>query len=398
MSRRRIALDRLKQATMEAQPSDEVWHTLSRRISEQKVIPIIGGSVRTEMVFDISYEEEPAEGEGSGANSDSADNGNADSNGANNGSASHGGDEHEMTVEEEITDAWATSISYPMPDSFKVARVAQFNRVMSDDEEQAKRKYLDFQKQILLALAQEDIGPDKYDELHSQLNEWGFADIVSELGYPKFADPEQDPLRILAKLPLPIYVTTSYYDFLERALRAENKEPRTQVCFWPGAPMNVQDEHIPDPTFKPDPKNPLVFHLHGLETYPKTLVLSEDDYMDFVIRISQDTDTSNPLIPPVLWESVTDASLILLGYRLQDWDFRVLFRGIINAKHSRLRNRSFVIQLEPDELGEISNHAAAKRYFEAYFEPSKFSVHWGDAPSFVDKLWDEWNKYRRGQA
>ena len=36
----------------------------------------------------------------------------------------------------------------------------------------------------------------------------------------------------LAKLNLPVYVTTSYYDFLEKALEHAGKQPRTEISYW----------------------------------------------------------------------------------------------------------------------------------------------------------------------
>jgi hypothetical protein len=52
-------------------------------------------------------------------------------------------------------------------------------------------------------------------------------------------------------------------------------------------------------------------------------VLTEDDYLDFLVKVSWD----NTVIPPRIAEALTDSSLLLLGYHLQDWDFRVMFRG-----------------------------------------------------------------------
>jgi hypothetical protein len=239
---------------------------------------------------------------------------------------------------------------------------------------------------------------DLVAELKSQIVTRTFADVTCELDYPKFKDGQEDPLRILAKLPLHIYVTTSYYDFLERALQAEDKTPRTQVCFWAGEPRDVAPEHRADPNFVPTKDKPLVYHLHGFEKYPESIVLSEDDYLDFLVRISQDTDANAPIIPLYLREALTESSLILLGYRLQDWDFRVLFRGIINAKHSNLRRFSLAIQLDPAQQQSVENAAGAQKYLQEYFEPAKFRVEWGDTESFIKKLWQEWNKWRQSQA
>ena len=39
--------------------------------------------------------------------------------------------------------------------------------------------------------------------------------------------------------------------------------------------------------FVPTPANPLVYHLHGHLEMPQSLVLTEDDYLEFLVRISR---------------------------------------------------------------------------------------------------------------
>jgi hypothetical protein len=194
-------------------------------------------------------------------------------------------------------------------------------------------------------------------DLRSQVDAFDFSDIAHQLDYPYFADARtEDPLRLLAKLPLSVYVTTSYYDFMERALDSEGRHPRTQICFLFGEPSNVAPEHRPDPDIVLTPERPLVYHLHGFERYPESLVLSEDDYLGFLARVSEEgKDTKMPFVPLYLSDALAVSSLILLGYRLHDWDFRVLFRGIIRAKKGAEMYRSaqgkfgLAIQLDPKE-------------------------------------------------
>lgn len=358
---------------------DDFWGELNRRIKEGTVIPIISNTVRNDYIFNLTDTE-------------------TDDQVAADVVAEEG---EELTVDEQLAMLWAEQLNYPFPDKNSLVRVAQYNQVESVDAEEAKIKYLKFLKLCLLDLAEEvdERVADLVAELKSQIVTRTFADITYELEYPKFGVGQEDPLLILAELPLPIYVTTSYYDFLERALqKIPGKSPRTQVCFWNGEPRDVAPEHRVDPTFVPTKDKPLVYHLHGFEKYPESLVLSEDDYLDFLVRISQDMDANAPIIPLYLREALTESSLILLGYRLQDWDFRVLFRGIINAKHSSLRRFSLAIQLDPTQQHGVENAEEAQRYLKKYFEPAKFRIEWGDTGSFIKKLRQEWNKWRQSQA
>jgi hypothetical protein len=207
-------------------------------------------------------------------------------------------------------------------------------------------------------------------------------------------------LKILASLDIPIYLTTSYHDFMERALVAADKTPRTQLCFWNLETENVDEEHRPISSYKADIKNPLVFHLFGLEQYPNSMVLSEDDYMDFLVRVARDEagDSGDRVIPPYLEAELRDSSLLLLGYRLQDWDFRVLFRGLLKDDLNQVRQRreGVAIQLNPKDQPEVKREKDAKTYLSKYFKAANIRVHWGSTDDFIVSLCKEWQKRTPG--
>jgi hypothetical protein len=353
--------------------ADSEWSELNRRINLGQVIPVISNSLRYDSIFaqlvEQAKEADPDNCQPIRAQSEAI-----------------------------LSQVWADKIDYPLPDRQALARVAQFNRSRSRDDEQGKVDYLEFIKDSLLAYA-ENLGEEKsvMDELYSRVHESTFSDLVQELEYPRLATGKEDPLRILARLPLPIYVTTSYHDFVERALLAEKKHPVTQVCFWSGQPLNIAPEHKENKDFVPTADAPLVYHLFGFERYPTSMVLSEDDYLDFLVKVTQDTDVERSVIPVNLKSALSVSSLIMLGYRLQDWDFRILFRGIINSRQSTSRGFSFIIQLDPDQQYHVEDVAEARKYLETYFQPRQFNVAWGDVDQFLARLWDEWNKWRQGQ-
>ena len=297
-----------------------------------------------------------------------------------------------LTVNEQLTKEWAESINYPMSDDHNLARVAQYYQVSEKDILLAKTKYLRFLNSCLLSMNKEADYQDVVSQLKLRLQERTFSDIVSQLDYPRFQPGADDPLRLLAKLPLPIYVTTSYHSFMERALEAENKKPRSQVCFWSGGKSRAKAEHWPDPDFEPTPLTPAVYHLYGLENYPQTLVLSEDDYMNFLISVAEDTNTQNPIVPLKLREVLAESRLILLGYHMQDWEFRALFRFLLKFRKNELSPRSTVIQLKPRPK-KLEDEKRSLAYLLQYFDKKQFDVEWTNAEEYIQKLWNEWNKY-----
>ena len=355
-------LEALKQKN-KAQGDQVDRSEIFQRVRDGKVIPIISNSIAFEKIFSLSS------------------------------------DSPEEPVDHFIARTWAELIGYPLKDDFDLARVALYNRVKSRDPEQAKRQYITFLKQILVELGKADEKTaDAALEMENQLNELTLTDIANDLGYPAYPDPDHDPLRLLARLNLPIYVTTSYFDFLERAIIAEGRTPLTQVCFWSGDETSVLPEHRTDPNFVPTPQTPLVYHLYGLEKYPRTLVLSEDDYLAFLVEATKGPDVHKPVIQLYLADALRSMSLILLGYKLDDWDFRVLYRGIVKPGLTSLRSFGLIVQLEPGKSGLAGNPDEANNYLKEYFEDADFKVEWGDSYDYMDNLWKEWSKWAQGQA
>ena len=352
------------------------WEAIMPRISQGFVIPIMSNSLRIEQIF---REEKQIPDQSAETSQSEAE---------------------DLTVEEQLTEEWANFIGYPMPDIHNLARVAQYFLVEQKDNLSARAKYLEFLKTFLLTITQDD---EDYKDLASkllmQVQEQHFSEIARLLDYPRFPEGVEDPLRLLARLPLPIYITTSYYDFLERALEAENKKPRTQVCFWSGARSSARTEHWYDPDYEPIPQEPIVYHLYGLEDYPQTLVLSEDDFINFLVSVVEDTDTQNPIVPLKLRGKLAEQTLLLLGYQLRDWDFRVLFRFIAKFRKEDLSPpRGMIIQLKRDKK-RTGNLEKSLQYLNRYFDKRQFDVEWSEAESFVQELWAKWNEYnRQGQS
>jgi SIR2-like domain len=350
--------------------ADLLDDVLMSSISEGTIIPIISNSFRLEQIFrNIDALNEKIAKIPRGRSTDEI-----------------------PTVYQQLTKEWADSIQYPLPDDSNLARVAQYFQIdkKNNDIGLAKREYLNFLKAYVL-------DPKSAHPVAPQKLEKPFSDIVSELGLPTFPEGTKDPLRQLAKLPLPIYITTSYYDFLKRALELAGKKPRIQVCSWSGG--KAKGDHLPDPNFIPSPETPVIYHLFGLENYPTTLVLSEDDYMNWQISVAEElsqqiTNTTVPGIPLKLREALAEkeSQLMILGYSLQDWEFRVLFRFIWRFRKDEDLRRSTVIQLKPRPKNtEYEQNALG--YLKQYFNIKRSNVKWTTTETYIQKLCEAYDKY-----
>lgn len=348
------------------------WPELCQRIADGQVIPIVSNAIFNDLIFASLMEPEadvdPAEVNPLGWN-----------------------------VEDLLADAWANDVGFPLPEQHWLPRVALYVRVtQSKTVREAKMRYLNFLKDSLILLAESEgvADADAIKDLRDDRERYNFSDVAVELGYPVSNGSEANPLDLLAKLRLPIYITTSHFDFLERAIKADRREPRTQICFWSGEPTIWADpSHKTDYNFEPTVENPLVYHVFGLETYADSMVLNEDDYLDFLSILARDSSASNRIMPAYLQQAIAKSSLLLLGYRLRDWEFRVMFRGLIRP--SSLRDFNLAIQMDLRQQSGRASAAQIKAYLEKYFGSSNFTVSWDTPQAFMTKLWDEWQEWRK---
>jgi len=202
---------------------------------------------------------------------------------------------------------------------------------------------------------------------------------LAEFAPPDFTTPSE-PHAALARLPIPVYVTTNYDHFMVEALRAANKEPEQEFCRWNDHPsvQNVKSIFERDPDYEPSVARPLVFHLHGHCDVPESLVLTEDDYLDFLVATSRKRE----LLPSVVRGAFAGTSLLFIGYSLADWDFRVLHRGLVVKEDAALRRISVTVQLPRKER----QAKQARDYLDQYFGRMLAKVYWGTASEFVVDL------------
>jgi SIR2-like domain len=127
----------------------------------------------------------------------------------------------------------------------------------------------------------------------------------------------------------------------------------------------------------------LVYHLFGRLCELDSLVLTEDDYFDYLIGVTSNKD----LIPGVVRRALADTALLFLGFRLEEWNFRVLFRSIMSQEGGgrRARYAHVAAQLDPEE-GRILEPERARKYLESYFHDSRISIYWGNVEDFAKEL------------
>lgn len=264
----------------------------------------------------------------------------------------------------QVAREWASEEQFPLKSQDDLASVAQFIAVKYKDAVHPKEK--------MLQRLRREPRPD-----FSQ------------------RDERLECLRALAELPFPIYLTTNYDDLMVEALRQgeQRKEPRREVCRWhSGSTMKSIPKVLGgNSKYEPSCVNPLVFHLHGSDEYVRSLVLTEDDYLDFLVNVSR----NQKILPPRVQQALTDASLLFIGYKLRDINFRVIHRGLVQSMDGSLRTLSVTVQMTPpDEHG--GDPKSAEKYLTRYFNELDVQVYWGTAAQFAKELRDRWRRFCGG--
>jgi SIR2-like protein len=193
---------------------------------------------------------------------------------------------------------------------------------------------------------------------------------------PNFNDSDE-PHGVLADFPLPIYLTTNYDDFMVQALRSRYRDARRELCRWNDLIKDRQS--VFDSDFTPTVANPVVFHLHG-HTVPESLVLTEDDYLSFLANIVREPN----LLPAPIQEALYLSTCLFIGYKLADWNFRVIFQGL----GPRLRQVLSVVVLRPPDDSEVALNQ--REYLDRYYGAMDLKVYWGTAREFCSELRQRW--------
>ena len=279
----------------------------------------------------------------------------------------------------DIARRWAEEFRYPMSPNEResLPQVAQYLTVHQD-----ARFPFDELEETLINEVRARFGADLPENLRkgrAKLNT-----LLDAVGAKRRERDPQDPFRALAELPLPIYMTANQDGLLEAALRAAGREPRVFLCPWNEFIEQRLNEYNEEAT----PENPMVFHLFGSWDEPDSIVLTEDNYFDFLIGVTRNKD----IIPEQVRLALSDSSLLFLGFQTESWDFRVLYRSILAQPGSTRRSQyaQIAAQVEPED-GLILEPQGARTYLEDYFgKGSDIDIFWGSSQEFLNELMQAW--------
>jgi hypothetical protein len=147
-------------------------------------------------------------------------------------------------------------------------------------------------------------------------------------------------LRALAELDFARVITTNYDQLLESALRAAGKDPRVSVY----TPRLEPTRDFPNPAVQ----SPVVFKIHGDIDQEESIVVTDEDYIRFLLRMSN-KEPYDP-VPLKLKADLTEWTTVFVGYSLLDYNLRLLFQALRWGIDPAYRPDMYSVDFAPDPL------------------------------------------------
>jgi hypothetical protein len=164
---------------------------------------------------------------------------------------------------------------------------------------------------------------------------------------------------------------------LAEALRAAGKDRQVELCRWIDDFEALPSIYDDEPDYRPTSERPLVYHLFGSIDEPDSIVLTEDNYFDYLIGVKQNKD----LLPVQVRMALYASALMFIGYEVDDFSFRMLFKSLMGQEGGGRRTRySRAIQCEPQDTDRMQH------YLEARYQDADIEIYWGSVEDFVLEL------------
>jgi hypothetical protein len=212
--------------------------------------------------------------------------------------------------------------------------IAQLNEEQNAQKQQKKREYLDKNRAVL----------QRISWYYERIPNKDRSKLVNRINAALVPGKEPSPLvRALAEIDFTVVITTNYDRLFEKALGKAGKDPIIRI-YDPASDRRTKDfPGTPD-----EPKQPWFFKMHGCISDPDSIVITDEDYINFVMRMG-DSEYFHP-VPQKLRVQFKDWPTLFVGYSLLDYNLRLLFRTLRRQILESEQKPSFSLDPHPDIL------------------------------------------------
>lgn len=296
----------------------------------------------------------------------------------------------------ELAQEWAKAFHYPLHlgGHDDLPQVAQYITV-TEGTEDMRESLAEFYRSEL---------NERFPRLAATAAGMGLDDLITEVWKTEADGMTAEPHEVIARLPCKMYITAQPTTLLEEALTMQGKEPEWDYCRWNDDLDDDLGEGAPHvspfaraESYVPSVDRPLVFHVFGTLEQPDSIVITEDDYFDFLVSVAQDPD----LIPIAVREMIAESNLAFLGFGLQDWDVRVLLRALVSREIADEldKKKHVAAELEPGEE-ELSREGARDYLRDRFGRDRKptIDIFWSSVEAFCEGLDTVWHEHSQEAA
>ncbi|MCL4704852.1 CHAT domain-containing protein [bacterium] len=280
----------------------------------------------------------------------------------------------------EVALRWSKEFDYPLGRNTDLPNVAQFMATYIGQ----RYPHISLREVLIEDLLNREGVKDRDRFLGNSLTQ-----VIDKIAERHFDQDENEPHRILAALPFSTYITSNYDSFMTAALQWSGKKPQRKSCRWRIDFEEDLANHERYQEMKGTLQEPLVFHMFGHDDDLDSLVLTEDDHLDFLRAIAANSEC----IPRQIHADIANSMLLFLGYTLGKLDCRVLYRGIVAHLKPSAYGRIAVLQIDPDQ-NDAPRRKELIQFVEKYCRQAglNIEVYWGTVRSFLTELHNQWKK------
>lgn len=258
-----------------------------------------------------------------------------------------GASAHVLGTGADLASSWAAAVDYPGDDRHSLPAVAQYVASMIDRAR-----------------------PGEYirERFQSLLDGFVIADLPDR----------HDVYRSLPRYPFPVWLTTNYDDLIRRALFSMNKPPRTGVSLWTPPEVYWDKAKYELADVQPTAKEPIVFHLHGTYEDEASMVITEEDYLEFLEQMA----SPEPVLAEQVQRAIATTSLLFVGYSFRDVNLQLVLR------QWKIPRMAYTVRPLPDGLASEQRQAYME-FYPRYLKRvtgADLKVYWGTATDFCRDL------------
>jgi hypothetical protein len=184
-------------------------------------------------------------------------------------------------------------------------------------------------------------------------------ELAVEDFYAPYREQTTQLHRDLAALPFTLCINTTPERFMLNAFKqTQGKEPIYDFYHFQPDPKRPRPVAMLRPPANNPDQRPLIYDLYGSLDEPASLVLTENNLLDFLVSVTRQTP---PLHPYVTGEfNDKRVSFLFLGFGFRHWYLRVLLHALKALEHNAAS-----LALEHPTFFTVPEHAQTTLFFES---------------------------------